>query len=935
MSAMWAQFAALACAAPSGVFDAFSGRFFAGELCKAPIATRCTPIATSVPAAQPLSLPTSYVQLLTSPTPSTIATDQSMALPMLVWAAILVPAILPIIFEAPEQPSANKPDASPPPIIPPHVNALIKELAILHERHAYIQVPESEWRRVLDHDLFRAHAEMIIPLEYRRNADGVLLYLAEPAPEHQLPTADNTSTSPETDEDALPSHLEASEDDVDYDLTFATNAEVDAASASESSDASEEIPALSPASDISASYTAPAVPFADLPFLPADRDNDPDAYLNGEDVAGNNLPKLDEYPPEDKTYLWAWNTLLLQDKPITAADLMKTILNKEIVDELQYYNLTMPSEDDESSAAPERAAQDVQDGAAAELAAQDDTELTAKLTLPHSAESYVLLTPSRSYNEGQYHLYHDVAVITLAFWIGYDHAEQNEYDSTSILALCSFLSIFPSFARSEFAEKLANGVEFAEWDLNNDFAHAYNSGLRAVVQVILIADDPSDLSEANTGVRVDELPVPCDSPDHILAYIAGWRAGVRKFYAAGPKGRALRDKDCFAYGWNGLREGQMITEKVIRSINRVQLQDFLTATSHVIYQFAMDPVQRARELGRRQALYGVDKRDARCDAIRGFSLPELNAFRDGYLDGMLLVIEQLKDREYEGPFSAIASNRFTVEDFAKGYFAHAGTERYNAATLSSRFKHMTAEQLVDFLAIIWRHIGDLRELCTDEPLLDLAAAHPDILQLIMDRVAIPWSSPRMVITPPPTLTVSPSPSPSQSPSPSLTPAPFSPPIPAPSDAYIMGHEHAVVGFAHIPNELDNHFAQVRALSTAAFAEYRRGWLAGMLELVARSRGMRHDGYRAPAAYCQGIGAPKWLYETKCLLSPAELVEKIGRMRPNQIWDFLAKGWKKLNHVGRKGGRYDYDGCCDIDVVHVGEPSLNDKINMALGLEADD
>ncbi|KAL1739375.1 hypothetical protein HDZ31DRAFT_77645, partial [Schizophyllum fasciatum] len=349
MSAMWAQFAALACAAPSGVFDAFSGRFFAGELCKAPIATRCTPIATSVPAAQPLSLPTSYVQLLTSPTPSTIATDQSMVLPMLVWAAILVPAILPIIFEAPEQPSANKPDASSPPIIPPHVNALIKELAILHERHAYIQVPESEWRRVLDQDLFRAHAEMINPLEYRRNADGVLLYLAEPAPEHQPPIADNTTTSPETDEDALPSHLEASEDNVDClirertdDLTFATNAEVDAASAS-SSNASEDIPALSPASEINASSSseedvedfasadmAPTVTSADLPFLPADRDNDPDAYLNGEDVAGNNLPKLDEYPPEDKTYLWAWNTLLLQDKPITAADLMKTILNKEI-----------------------------------------------------------------------------------------------------------------------------------------------------------------------------------------------------------------------------------------------------------------------------------------------------------------------------------------------------------------------------------------------------------------------------------------------------------------------------------------------------------------------------------------------------------------------------------------------------------------------------
>ena len=56
---------------------------------------------------------------------------------------------------------------------------------------------------------------------------------------------------------------------------------------------------------------------------------------------------------------------------------------------------------------------------------------------------------------------------------------------------------------------------------------------------------------------------------------------------------------------------------------------------------------------------------------------------------------------------------------------------------------------------------------------------------------------------------------------------------------------------------------------------------------------------------------------------------IKKMTPSDIGEFLRKGWKKLGEKGRKNGRYDYAGPCDVDVVHLGEPTLDKKIAMAL------
>ena len=52
----------------------------------------------------------------------------------------------------------------------------------------------------------------------------------------------------------------------------------------------------------------------------------------------------------------------------------------------------------------------------------------------------------------------------------------------------------------------------------------------------------------------------------------------------------------------------------------------------------------------------------------------------------------------------------------------------------------------------------------------------------------------------------------------------------------MGHAHAVEGFAHNPLGLTTRFFAARDWDAPTFDDYRRGWLAGMLELVARTAG---------------------------------------------------------------------------------------------------
>ena len=143
----------------------------------------------------------------------------------------------------------------------------------------------------------------------------------------------------------------------------------------------------------------------------------------------------------------------------------------------------------------------------------------------------------------------------------------------------------------------------------------------------------------------------------------------------------------------------------------------------------------------------------------------------------------------------------------------------------------------------------------------------------------------------------------------------------------MGHAHAVEGFAHNPLGLTTRFFAARDWDAPTFDDYRRGWLAGMLELVERTAGAPHDGLGSPRAWCKGMGLPTWVDQDP--KTPDELVGYIKKMTPSDIGEFLRKGWKKLGEKGRKNGRYDYAGPCDVDVVHLGEPTLDKKIAMAL------
>ncbi|TRM64618.1 hypothetical protein BD626DRAFT_629522 [Schizophyllum amplum] len=511
---------------------------------------------------------------------------------------------------------------------------------------------------------------------------------------------------------------------------------------------------------------------------------------------------------------------------------------------------------------------------------------------------YDSLTPSRSYTQGEWNFHHDVAVITVAFWIGFDHAS---LPVDTVLAACTFLANFPTFARKEFAKSLTAGRAFAarNFDEDGELGSAYMEGKFTVAEVV------EDEQSAYGGTPIDDLSVRDESPEHCLAFIAGWRAAIRELYVSPGPGAALTLKeDCFAYGWKGLKQGKVISSGKLRSMSDAQLEDFLAATSHVIYQFAQPPDQWAFDLGRRQAMYGVKQREKRISKIHDLSLEKLEEFRNGIIDGMLQVIEVTKDRDYLGG-SFKQHPRDDERSIAENYFRYIGTDGWNEEKYRSMFKRMTPDQLVLFLEAAWDIFGsywvgtmDLRDGRTKT----LIEAHPDILQRVKQRTTFTWS-----------------------PSPVASHLP-SPPTPQPLSFFDMGHAHAVDGFVTM-QELDARWLLIRDREDVAFHDYRRGWLAGMLELVAQTRGMPHDRVNAPRHWCQGMGMPTWVCSD--YLSPAEVVKVLGTMDQYQIQDFLTKGWKMLKMKCRRNGRYDYDGVCDLDAHHPGEPRLCEKIIAAL------
>ncbi|KAL1691043.1 hypothetical protein GGG16DRAFT_54424 [Schizophyllum commune] len=959
MSAIWAQLSALACATRPGLFDALGRRLFDSEPCALPIVSpedeivtaSTTTVVASITAALPLPLPEPYF----------FATIDAMTF-FLSWLSLLtllfgvLLALGTIVSRTqlstspsplPPQPTTITVDSEPSdetksaPQSPLVAHALLR-LALVSQMHPVEPVPEAEWRQPL------------IPNNSSLLNTG--------ATRMELPELE-----PVTDIDG---------DEVDSD-EYSSGPEDDASASAGSQQDSSPEPLCSDAEsdDDEESDPEPADDFS---------------YLDGEDVSGNNMPTLnadqytlDEYPPEGKTYLSAWN-LISQNSgasEMNASDDSETVydpvpppespdeerkgvyelnartervIDTAFIDEdrldLDTDDIHQPSADALPDVLP-KDQPEPSDAPEPPPAAQEDTEPVIVACLPPSlaSEVYASLTPAKYSIKEHSGLYHDVSVLTLAFWMGFDHAQETAFVPKTVVEQCTFLDTFPTFIRLFFATSVWEGMEFAEWENTGDQRYMYDWGKQTATHVIVEGQcEP-----------VDELLMPRENKELALAFIAGWRDGVRELCATGPRTRKALDMDCFGYGLKALRDGDIITKDVLCSMDQTQLEDFLTATSHVLLDSAMRSVQMGKWLGWGQALYGADRRDERYQTIQNFTSKELSKYRSAYVDNTLTVIACLKDDEYLGPFDAVVPKRFTVADFAKNYFAHWGSERCDVETCTLRFQHMTPEEIFLFLEVIWDEIGDI---WAGNPYVKAPSLAED-LSLTLEKVeetlagspqssrpSSPASSEDesdmydvCPLSPQPPLPLSltasrsPSPAPTEAvveraPTPAFShpppsPSPPPPPAPARSEKYLMGHAHAVEGFAHNPLGLTTRFFAARDWDAPTFDDYRRGWLAGMLELVARTAGAPHDGLGCPRAWCKGMGLPTWVDQDP--KTPEELMGYIKKMTPSDIGEFLRKGWKKLGEKGRKNGRYDYAGPCDVDVVHLGEPTLDKKIAMAL------
>ncbi|KAL1713043.1 hypothetical protein EV715DRAFT_212438 [Schizophyllum commune] len=956
MSAMWAQLSALACATRPDLLDAVGRRLFDTEPCALPIVSpedeivtaSTTTVVASITAALPLPLPEPYF----------FATIDAMTF-FLSWLSLLT-LLFGVLLALGTIVSRTQLSTSPSPLPPqpttitadsessdetksapqsPLVAHALLRLALVSQMHPMEPVPEAEWRQPLipnNSSLLNTGATRMEVPPRTGSRDEVDSDEDSSGPE------DDASASAGSQQDSSPEPL---------------------CSDTESDDDEESIP--EPADDFS--------------------------YLDGEDVSGNNMPTLDadqytldDYPPEGKTYLSAWN-LVSQNSgasEMNASDDSETVydpvpppksadeerngvyeldartecvIDTATIDEdpldLDADDIHQPSADALPDVLP-KDQPEPSDAPEPPPAAQEDTEPAVVPCPPPSlaSEVYASLTPAKSYTKGHYNLYHDAAVLMLAFWMGFDHAAETAFVPQAVVEQCSFLDTFPALAREEFEINVRAGMQFAECKIDGVLKIAYGRGMHAATQVA---------QNTVRAVRIDDLDVPYSEARHAYAYIAGWRAGIRSLCAKGPRTRESLDMDCFAYGLNGLRDGEVIAMDVLRSMNQTQLEDFLAATCYVIHNSTYRSKEKIEELGRRQALYGVDRRDERYKTIQKFTLEELGTFRDAYIFMMFPLIRSMRGNEHLGPFDAVVPKRFTVADFAKNYFAHAGSERCDAETCATRFKHMDLEEIGQFLEVVWDEIRDVWGGDSNVTVPDLA----DVLPLALEEFeeyfdGSPQSSRASSPAPsddesdmydvcplspqsplPLSLTASRSPSPApttavveraSTPAFSLPPPSPSPPPPSTpprSEKYLMGHAHAVEGFAHNPLGLTTRFFAARDWDAPTFDDYRRGWLAGMLELVARTAGAPHDGLGSPRAWCKGMGLPTWVDQDP--KTPDELVGYIKKMTPSDIGEFLRKGWKKLGEKGRKNGRYDYAGPCDVDVVHLGEPTLDKKIAMAL------
>uniref|UniRef100_D8QIS3 Uncharacterized protein n=1 Tax=Schizophyllum commune (strain H4-8 / FGSC 9210) TaxID=578458 RepID=D8QIS3_SCHCM len=953
MSVMWARLSALACATRPDLLDTLGRRLFDIEPCALPIVSpedeivtaTTTTVAASITAALPLPLPEPYFF-------ATIDTMTS----FLSWLSLLTLLFGFLLalgtigsraqFSTPPPPLSPQPttitaDSEPSneikslPHSPLVAHALLR-LALVSQMHPMEPVPEAEWRQPLtpnNFSLLNTGAMQMEPVTDSDDDEGN-------SDEHSSEPQDDMAASEGSEEEPSPEPL-------------CSDAESD-------DDDEESIP--EPTDDFS--------------------------YLDGEDVSGNNMPTLDadqytldKYPPEGKTYLSAWN-LISKDSDASemhASDDSETVYDPvpppksvdeersgvytpdaridRVIDAVSedQDRLDLDADDSHKPSAdvpPEVLPTDQlepSDAPETPPAVQKSAEVAINLLKPPSlaSEVYASLTLAKSHTKG--HLHHDVAVLTLAFWMGFDHADETDFVPQAVVEQCSFLDTFPAFIRKLFANRVEEGMDFAAWENTGDQQYMYNWGVQTATQVILEGECE----------RVDDILMPRERKEEAFAYIAGWRASMRELCAAGPRTRKALDIDCFEYGLNALRDGEVIAKDVLCSMDQTQLEDFLTATSHVLLDSAMRSIEKEKWLGTCQALYGADRREERCQTIQNFTLEELAKFRGAYLEAMLLLIRLMGGSEYLGPFNAVVPKRFTVADFAKNYFAHAGSGKCDAETCATRFKHMTSEEMAEFLEEIWDEIGDIWAVTSNTKAPSIADFHSSTLEEYEESSAGSPQSSRASspapsedesdmydvcpLSPQPPLPLSenasraPSPAPTQavveraptptSPLPPPSPSPPPPPPPPRSEKYLMGHAHAVEGFAHNPLGLTTRFFAARDWDAPTFDDYRRGWLAGMLELVARTAGAPHDGLGAPRAWCCGMGLPTWVDQDP--KTPDELVGFIKKMTPSDIGAFLRKGWKKLGEKGRKNGRYDYAGPCDIDVVHLGEPSLNEKIEMAL------